>query len=183
MVTSLGWIFHYSDGSQTPLDDNPAFSGTIDSRPPDGLTPQGQPDTIPEDDSLLFQQPPPAEEPPAPTQQAKTKRVSAAVRKVRTKLRGRHKLAVSFTLTRRVRVSLVAKRKGRVIARTKLKRMNRGRHTVLLPLDPKRPPTGLSFVTREIGQPNGTEAPQSPDSVTTGGDPNAVATSHGRRPK
>jgi hypothetical protein len=137
------------------------------------------PDAPPVDDSELFK-PPPVEletEPP-PTQ---TRRLPALLRRVRTKLRGRT-LVVRFTLTRRARVQLIGRRKGRTVARTRTRTLKPARHTLRLKLNRKRWPQRLSFRVRETDPaataPGGDTAPTG-DEITTGGD--TIATRVGGR--
>jgi len=151
MVTTQGWLFHFTDDAPLPRDTDPAYGSLIDFRPNEAAE-QFVPDTPPADDSELFK-PPPIElaSPPPP---AKVRRLPALMRKVNAKVKG-HTLVVRFLLTRKARVSLLAHRKGRVVARSKPKMMRPGRHAIVLKLDPKRWPKRLSFRTKEPGQPAG----------------------------
>jgi hypothetical protein len=145
MVTWGGWLFHFSDGTPLPLDTDPAFQGTIVFRPNEAAE-QFIPDALPEDDSLLFA--------PAPIEDAKpkpgrTKRLPPLLKKVRSHLDGLT-LTVSFTLTRRAKVALVAKRDGRTVARTPKRTLGRGRHSFHLRLSRKNYPDKLAFQTKEV---------------------------------
>jgi hypothetical protein len=60
---------------------------------------------------------------------------------------------------------LIARRRWRVVARTRPKVLPRGRHALRLRLNRKRWPTRLSFSTREPGQRGG-----------GGSDPNTIVT-------
>ena len=82
-------------------------------------------------------------------------------------------LLLRFRLTRRARVALVGRRKGRVVARTPLKLHPKGPVTLRLRLRRRAWPTKLSFVVRIPGE-------QQP--ATGGGDPNAVTTAVIGRP-
>lgn len=168
MVTSAGWLFHYSDPAAGPLprDTDPAFAGTITFRPNEAAE-QFLPDAPPVDDSELFK-PPPVEleqDPPA----AVVQRLPALLRRIRTRVRGRT-LIVRFSLVRRARVSLIGRRKGRVVARTRARMMNPGRRVLRLRLNPRRWPQRLTFRVREPGQENSPSSGDSGDTVTTGGD-------------
>lgn len=147
MVTWAGWIFRYSDGSPLPLDTEPAFQGTIEFRPNESAE-QFIPDRLPVDDSQLFAPPPLplVEEKP---QGGKVKRLPPLLRRIDSKLHGL-RLVVGFTLTRRARVALLAKRGGRTVARTPLKVFAPGRHSLSLRLRRDRYPTRLAFTTKEI---------------------------------
>ena len=145
MVTWAGWLFHYSDESPLPVDEDPAFQGTIDFRPNEAAE-QFIPDTLPEDDSQLFA-PPPAETEKEKTQHAKRK--PPLLKKVRSHLEGLT-LTVSFTVTRKAKVQLIAKRAGRKVAQTPLLTFAPGRRALHLRLDRDNYPTALAFKTSEV---------------------------------
>ncbi|MDW5597976.1 hypothetical protein VSS74_26715 [Conexibacter stalactiti] len=149
MVTNAGWLFHFTDGAARARDVDPAFSRVITYRPNESVA-QSIPDTPPVDDSQLFA--PPAVEPepePTPTETRVT-RVRALMAKMsRPRVDRRLRLSISFTLRRAARVQLQAKRKGRVVARTPLRTLRPGRHTLRLQLVRRRWPDALRFVTRE----------------------------------
>jgi hypothetical protein len=174
LVTQTGYVFHYTDGTALPQDTDPAFRGPITFRPNEAAE-QFIPDTPPADDSELFK-PPPVElqqSPPPPP----TKRLPALLRRIKTKLRGKT-LVVRFVLSRKARVSLIARRKQRVVARTKPRMMRPGRHVLRLRLDAKRWPQRLKLSAHEPGVPTGGGGGDSGDTITTGGD--TIATSAGR---
>jgi hypothetical protein len=176
MVTSNGWVFHYSDPATPPLaqDTDPAFRGPITFRPNEAAE-QFVPDTPPADDSELFKPPPvESQQPPGG---GKTKRLPPLLRRIRTKLAGKT-IVVRFTLTRKARVSLVARRKRKVVARTRPRTMRPGRHVLRLRLDAKRWPQRLKLSAREPGVPSGGGGGGG-DTITTGGD--TIATSAGSR--
>ncbi len=147
MVTWGGWLFHYSDGSPEAVDTDPNFQGTITFRPNEAAE-QFIPDALPEDDSLLFA--------PAPVETAKEEKGKRHVHRLPPLLRGIHselhglKLLVTFTVTRRARVQLLAKRGGRVVARTPQRVFAPGHRELSLRLTRDRYPTGLAFKTKEI---------------------------------
>ncbi|ADB53174.1 hypothetical protein [Conexibacter woesei] len=149
MVTNAGWLFHFTDGAQRGRDADPAFARLITYRPNEALA-QAIPDTPPVDDSQLFA-PPPVEAPrtaedPVPT----TRRVKALMARLsKPKVDRRLRLRLSFTLRRPARVQLQAKRKGKVVARTPLRALKPGRHTLTLQLDRRRWPDALRFRTFE----------------------------------
>jgi hypothetical protein len=113
------------------------------------------------------------QQPPAP---GPVKRLSALLKRIRTKLRG-HTLVVRFVLARKARVALIARRKRRVVARTRTRLMRPGRHVLRLRLSPQRWPQRLKLSAREPGVPAG--GGDTGDSITTGGD--TVATRVGGR--
>ena len=145
MVTWGGWLFHYSDGSPLPLDADPNFQGTITFRPNEAAE-QFIPDALPADDSELFA-PPPLED--ATPKEGKTRRLPPLLKRIRSRLHGL-RLTVSFTVTRRARVALLAKRGGRTVAHTAKRTFGRGRHALSLRLSRDRYPTKLAFQAREL---------------------------------
>jgi hypothetical protein len=147
MVTWGGWVFHYSDGTQLPLDTDPNFQKTIDFRPNEAAE-QFVPDALPTDDSELFA-PAPIED--AKAREPKTRQLPPLLKKIRSQLHGLT-LVVSFTVTRRARVALLAKRGGRTVARTPRRTFSRGRHSLSLRLSRERYPTKLAFQTKELGK-------------------------------
>jgi hypothetical protein len=173
LVTQEGYVFHYTDGTPLAQDTDPAFRGPITFRPNEAAE-QFIPDTPPADDSELFK-PPPVElqqSPPA----APTKRLPPLLRRIKTKLSGKT-LVVRFLLTRKARVSLVARRKRRVVARTRPRTLRPGRHVLRLQLDAKRWPQRLKLSAREPGVPVGGGSGDNGDTITTGGD--TIATGAG----
>jgi hypothetical protein len=82
-----------------------------------------------------------------PKRRRLVKNVKAIFRRT---LSGRRKLIVLFRLTRRANVRVSAKRGRRVIARTPLRTMRRGRRKVVLPIRGKTPPSSLKIVARPI---------------------------------
>ncbi len=138
MVTWAGWLFHYSDGTQLPLDTAPAFQGTIEFRPNEAAE-QFVPDRLPVDDSQLFAPPELEPDPTAPPPGGKVRRLPPLLKKIRSRLRGLH-LIVAFTVTRRARVGLLAKRGGRTVARTPSRIYSPGRRSLELKLSRERYP-------------------------------------------
>lgn len=145
MVTWGGWVFHYSDGTALPVDTEPAFQGTIDFRPNEAAE-QFIPDALPEDDSQLFAPPPLEQE---KERERRTRRLPPLLKKIRSQLRGLT-LEVSFTVTRRARVALIARRGGATVARTPDRVFGTGRYTLRLRLSRDRYPTKLDFRTKEL---------------------------------
>lgn len=147
MVTWGGWLFHYSDGKPLPLDTDPAFQGTIEFRPNESAE-QFVPDRLPVDDSQLFVPPPlPLNEEKA--KPGRVKRLPPLLRGVRSRLQGL-RLTVTFTLTRRARVRLLAKRGGHTVAETPPRIFPPGHRSLSLQLSRKSYPTKLAFKTKEI---------------------------------
>lgn len=157
MVTSLGWLFHLSDGSLQPRSDDPFFDGedgVISYRPPDSGVPAIYPDAPPVDDSLANQQPAPAPSGPLPQTPAppvKHVRGKPLLAHVQSRLLHHSVLVVSFTLTARAHVQLLGRRKRKVVASTRKKSLKPGRHRLSLRLDPARWPTEVQFKATPIG--------------------------------
>ncbi len=145
MVTWGGWLFHYSDGTPLAIDTDPNFQGTIDFRPNEAAE-QFVPDALPVDDSQLFA-PAPVED--AKAKEARIRKLAPLLKRIRSRLQGLA-LTVSFTVTRRARVALIAKRGGRTVARTPKRTFGPGRHSLLLHLSRDRYPTKLAFDTKEV---------------------------------
>jgi hypothetical protein len=147
MVTWAGWLFHYSDGSPEALDTDPNFQGTIVFRPNEAAE-QFIPDALPEDDSQLFA-PPPLETGKEEGRKGKVRRLPPLLRGIHSELHGLQ-LVVTFTVTRRARVQLLAKRGRRVVARTPKHVFSPGHRELSLRLSRREYPTGLAFRTKEI---------------------------------
>lgn len=150
LATSKGWLFHLTDGTQLASDDDPFFDGrdgVITYRPPDNGVPEVLPDEAPEDDSLANQQPAPPVVAPATSTTPGVKETAkkALVSRVRTRLLKGDVLELTFTLSGRAHVQLLASRHGRVVARSRRETLRRGGHTLKLVLNPKRWPTKLDL--------------------------------------
>ncbi len=143
-----GYLFHLATDADRvlPEDDAPALAlaaqEPIASRPKDEGVPQTIPDALPEDDSGL-----PTERPPQVTE---TKEVGGKRRRlpvlpllagIKTKILKGSVLELSFRLSVKGRVQLIAKRKKRVVAETKPQVFGAGHRKLLLQLDRKRWPT------------------------------------------
>ena len=180
MATSAGWLFHYSNGTVLPEDGDPNWAGTITVRPNESVA-QFVPDAPPPDDSELFAPPPVAVEQAASAETPVAEMIPALLKDIEV---SRHGLTVivSFKLAGLADVQLVAKRDGKVIARTAKKRLKAGKHSLKLSFSAKRWPTGLSFKTKALvklapvpASGCGNEPSSSGGGSGTG--PNAVATS------
>jgi hypothetical protein len=168
LVTNAGWIFHYVDPAAPPRarDADPAFDRLITYRPNESLA-QAIPDAPPADDSQLFAPPPPAVEPEQPPATTRVRRVQALMARLsKPRVDRRLRLSLSFTLRRRAKVQLQARRKGRVVAKTAYRLLRPGRHTLTVQLARAAWPDALRFRTREPGRRGG----------SGGGDPFATFT-------
>ena len=152
LATSQGYLFHLATDADRvlPEDDAPALAlaaqEPIASRPKDEGVPQTIPDALPEDDSGL-----PTERPPQVTE---TKEVAEKeegfqylplLSGIKTKILKGSVLELSFRLSVKGRVQLIAKRKKRVVAETKPQVFGAGHRKLLLQLDRKRWPTELKL--------------------------------------
>jgi hypothetical protein len=152
MATTRGWLFHWTDGTAPPRDDDPLMHRLITARPADGRTPVFTPDALPIDDSLLYA-PPSDDALPAPVVEAadaEPTKLKALLTGVKSTLLKGNVLRLSFTVRRKARVGLVATRKGRTVARAKVRTLKPGRRALRVQLSRKRWPAKLRFQTREL---------------------------------
>lgn len=172
LATSAGWLFHYTDGTVYPKDTDPFWASTITQRPNESVE-QFVPDTPPPDDSQLFA-PPPVQVETKASSESQRLVIPALLKNIEV---ARHGLTVtiSFRLTRLALVQLIAKRHGKVVARTARNRLKPGKRALSLHLQRKRWPTALSFVTKELTKPKPVPAKGSEGSANTG--PTAFSTS------
>jgi hypothetical protein len=156
-----GWLFHLTEDpahpAQTdayPEDTDPSFAGVIVYRPPDSGVPTIYPDLPPPDDSLANRQPASPVPPRALSARAATggarKKAKPLIEHVKSMLQ-RHLLVISFTLTARAHVQLLARRGRTVVASTRRVSLHAGSHRLSLGLDPARWPTRLQFKATPIG--------------------------------
>jgi len=146
-----GWLFHLGDGIPLAPNTDPLFDGedgTIAYRPPDSGVPTIYPDGFAEDDSLANQQPPAAPTAPlapSPVLPPKVKKGKPLVKDIKSSFLHHRVLVISFTLTARANVQLIARRKTQIVAKTRVKSMKPGLHRLSLALNPARWPTKLQF--------------------------------------
>ncbi|HEY6886128.1 MAG TPA: hypothetical protein VI300_00075, partial [Solirubrobacter sp.] len=148
MVTNAGWLFHYSDGSHPDRDTDPAFAGPIDNRPNEAAE-QFVPDAAPADDSQLFAPPPVNVETQATEAQDPVTLKALITNLKKPKLKGTT-LTLSFNVTRKAKIQLIAKRHGRTVAKSPDKTFNKGKRSIKLKLSREQWPTALSFKTKEL---------------------------------
>lgn len=162
-ATHFGHIFRYSEPGETPpLDTDPAFATTVTYRPNEVIE-QAVSDSPPIDDSLLFAPLPEADE--QATEELPARRLKPAVRTVRSRLVGR-RLTIRFTVIRRARVEIVARKKRKIVAKARSRRvLRKGRHKLVLRLNPKKWPTSMSMRVTEPGQSNAQDTDD--DTVTS----------------
>ncbi|MGH2880555.1 MAG: hypothetical protein ACRDK4_13245 [Solirubrobacteraceae bacterium] len=172
MVTSAGWLFHYTNGAVLPEDTDPNWASTITLRPNESVE-QFVADTPPPDDSKLLE-PPPVQVETKPTSEPVQLVIPALLKNIKVSRRGLT-VTISFQLTRLAKVQLVAKLHGKVIARTRDERMKAGRRKLVLSFGRARWPDSLSFKTKELTKPKPVPASGSEGEAKTG--PSAVSTS------
>jgi hypothetical protein len=142
MATQKGWLFHL--GPDLPRDEDPAMHALIAFRPPDNSVPSLPPLTLPEDNSGAAASK--GEEEAFEIQQEPLpKRKPALLTKLHQRLLGGNVLELTFVLRARVHIQLIARRHGKVVAKTKRLTMGRGPGKLRLQLDPKRWPTKLDL--------------------------------------
>jgi hypothetical protein len=148
MATSLGWLFHL--GPDLPQDTDPAMHRLITFRPPDNGLPAQSPDSLPADDSgaEAASKGQPALEIIQPS--VRHPRSHPLLTGLHQKVLDRTLLELTFTLHARAHVQLLAKRAGRIVARTQRVVMAKGKRSVRLRLDPKAWPTKLDFEVHPI---------------------------------
>jgi hypothetical protein len=171
MATSDGWLFHLTDGAPLVPNTDPLFDGedgVIALRPLDGGVPVVYPDGFAEDDSLANQQPAPSQ-PPEQTsaEPAKPKKAKPLVRDVKSRFLHDRVLVITFKLTGRAHVQLIAREHRRVVGETRDESLRAGAHTLSLSLDPARWPTKLSLDAEPIGAPTSSSVPESPNTEDT----------------
>lgn len=172
MVTSAGWLFHYSSGALLPEDNDPNWASTITIRPNESVE-QFVADTPPPDDSTLFA-PPPVQVETKPAGETVQLVIPALLKNIKVSRRGLT-VTISFVLTRLADVQLVAKLHGRVVARTRRERLTPGHRKLTLTFQRRRWPDALSFKTKELTKPKPVPAAGSEGEAKTG--PSAVSTS------
>jgi hypothetical protein len=143
MATQAGWLFHFSDGTPLERDTDPAFQGTIEFRPNETAE-QFIPDRPPVDDSRLLEPPPPPEEEPEVVEE------EPLLSDIRSRRRGL-RLIVSFTVARPAVVQLIARRSGRIVARSRRRELAPGRRRLALRVSRARYPKRLAFRISEPG--------------------------------
>jgi hypothetical protein len=178
MTTTQGWLFHLDseeERSHPEPNSDPAYAGNylITSRPADEGVPQQAPDTLPIDDSGLEETPPEQGDkvikpPPAePFAEVTVPLLSD----VRSHLLHGSTLDLSFHLSVKAKVRLLAKRRSSVIASTPTRTLKAGAHNLLLRLNVHRWPTKLDLQTHAL-------APLKTVSTReSGSETNAVSTS------
>jgi hypothetical protein len=148
MATAKGWLFHLGGPPAEPNED-PAFHTLVTYRPPDNSLPVVPPTTLPEDNSGAELERT-AEPLPEVISEPLPERIPPLYANVHSKVVDGHILVLSFVLSARAHVRLLARRQGKVVARTKRYTLARGHRSVRLPLDPRRWPTKLDLQVHAV---------------------------------
>jgi hypothetical protein len=151
LATTKGWLFHLTEDPAEPertegypVDTDPNFAELITYRPPDEGVPQLPSIEQPLDNSLANQAEPPP--PPKPTVQPPANLTrKPLVTDVSSHVVHRYTLELSFKLTVKARVQLLASLKRRRVAHTALQTLRAGMHTLTLRLNPRSWPNKLNL--------------------------------------
>ena len=174
MVTSAGWVFHYTDGTQFPQNTDPVFASVINFRPNEAAA-QFVPDTQPPDDSInpitvVVQKPPKPKKIPPLIKNIRKPKVFAA-----PALHG-YALVLTLYVTRSGKVQLLAYRHKKLVAKTKLWKVHKGWATFRLLLFRNKWPTSLAFVLVEHGKRTVVGGPKQHHTTGGGGGGNTIST-------
>ncbi|HTU80119.1 MAG TPA: hypothetical protein VMF09_15310 [Solirubrobacteraceae bacterium] len=157
MANVNGWLYHLArDGERTlPESELPGFpeGKIISERPRDEGVSQEVLDAPPPDDSGLQEEPPnygyaQFEEKKEPKSENKVR--LPLLSRVHSRLVKGRTLQLSFHLSVKARVRLIAKRKGKVVAATGTEILKAGNRKLLLRLNPRSWPTKLSLQTHAL---------------------------------
>jgi hypothetical protein len=150
MATSSGWLYHYTDGTQLPQDTDPSFAGVITVRPADDATVTTFGD-VPPTDSSGGSPPPPAPTGPAKTT-GTTRRAAALLTRVKFHVLRHRTLVMTFHLSSRAHVQLIAEQKKKVVGRSRNRLLAPGHHTIRLALNPKHWPTHIKVNAKPVAR-------------------------------
>ncbi|HUH80670.1 MAG TPA: hypothetical protein VLZ06_05020 [Solirubrobacteraceae bacterium] len=153
MATSKGWLYHLARASERTLPRNgdPAFEHLISYRPPDLGLPQVAQDAPPADISGFHEQGIAEIGSIAETKAAPESMVTLPLLShVHSKLLKGSKLQLSFHLSVKARVKLLAQRKKEVVAATAAHTFAAGNRRLLLQLNRNRWPTKLRLKTKAL---------------------------------
>jgi len=153
LATSRGWLFHLAPAAERTLPRNgdPDFEHLISFRPPDLGLPQVEQDAPPEDTSGLHERGVQEISKFAESTRPPENMVTLPLLShVHSRLLKGTELKLSFHLSVKARVRLIAKRSGHVVAGTATHVFGAGNRELLLRLDPHRWPTKLSLQTKAL---------------------------------
>jgi hypothetical protein len=143
MATRKGWLFHLGPDPAKQAD--PAMHVLVTTRPPDNSLPSLPPLELPEDDSGASLGGGSDQEEVSSQLEELPKRKPALLSRIEQRVIGGTILELSFSLSAKARVQLIAKRKRQVVARTTPRMLAKGRHSLRLRLDPVRWPTKIDL--------------------------------------
>lgn len=150
MASSTGWLFHL--GPNLPVDQDPAMNGVISFRPADNSLPSVPPIFLPEDNSGANEEK--KKELAEIEAEPVSKRKPALVTKLKQKLIG-HTLELTFVLREKAHVQLIARRQGKVVAKTQRRTLSKGPQSLRVRLDPERWPTKLDLQAHPLRKKKG----------------------------
>jgi hypothetical protein len=153
LATSEGWLYHFAPAAERTLPRNgdPDFEHLISYRPPDQGLPQVEQDAPPEDTSGLHERGTQEISKFAESTRPPENRVTLPLlSRVHSRLLKGTEFELSFRLSVKARVRLVAKRGKLVVAATATHKFSAGERKLVLQLDPHRWPTKLSLQTKAL---------------------------------
>jgi hypothetical protein len=174
LTTTEGWLFHLATSAERENPDpngDPAFSGNylITERPADESVPQETSDALPIDDSGLEEGE--AAHPSALPKPATVNPFALVtvplLSSVHSRLVHGTTLDLSFHLSVKARVRLLAKRYGSVVASTPASVLKSGNHSLMLHLNIHRWPTKLDLQTHALAPLKTTSTRESSSSTDT----------------
>jgi hypothetical protein len=149
LATSRGWLFHLTnDTANTELtvgteeDTDPNFTGVIAYRPKDGSVVTPTPIEAPPEAPVAVESKLPAS---TAVQAPISRTTEALVTDVSSHIVHRYTLELSFRLTVKAHVQLLASRRSRKVAQTARETLKAGRHMLALRLNPRSWPNKLAL--------------------------------------
>jgi hypothetical protein len=172
LTTVRGWLMHLAPAGerQLPPDGDPAFelSAPIETRPLDEGVPQ-----VAANEGFVAEEAGPTRIPPPAVENTEPPQKFAEVdlpllSRIRSRLVKGTTLELSFHLAVKARVRLLAKRRGRVVASTSMRTLQKGNQRLLLRLNAHQWPTKLDLQTHALGPlPKASTRESSVDAVST----------------
>ena len=156
LATSRGWLFHLAPASERklPRSADPNFEHLISYRPPDQGLPQVAQDAPPADVSGLHERGVAEIGTIAETKSEPESLVTLPLlSRVHSRMLKGSKLELSFHLSVKARVRLLAERRKQLVAKTATHTFKAGDRKLLLRLDRRRWPTKLSLQTKALEPP------------------------------
>jgi hypothetical protein len=177
LATTKGWLFHYTNEKegepQLPEDTDRNFLNVITERPSDDGVLQLPGDEPPADNSLANLTPPPPPPPPAATPAPQVLSSGPVIENLHSHVIHGHMLELTFKLVAEAHVQLLAKRHGRIVAKTPRETLKAGRRKLLLRLNPRRWPNKLDLKATPLHPLPLTSSPGGGAGTTTTGPSNS----------